>query len=218
MAEKEYASAGVKYKTGNAELDAAIAAATRNVWHAVPIPQQDSEFSRRGVSRPVAVAQLVLLGFEMRDAESALAEVGGNDVDAALVWLNTMKQDQARSMNSLAVMPPKKLDLFEVVVQKGRLPKKQQSKFAAKLRAYGILCTLIDDGVNRDNSLRVRAFQVFKNKNKIKTSTHFGRGDVSQFEGYSLPSCRIGSSFSRCASAATSPKSMRNTTPPVVRV
>ena len=44
---------------------------------------------------------------------------------------------------------------------------------------------------------------------------HFFTTGGSHFEGDPLPSPRLGSSFSRCTPAATNPKSMRNTTPPV---
>ena len=37
----------------------------------------------------------------------------------------------------------------------------------------------------------------------IDASAYFGPGGGSQFEGYPLPSSRLGSSFSRCAPAAT---------------
>jgi hypothetical protein len=54
-----------------------------------------------------------------------------------------------------------------------------------------------------------------KSNKIIDASAYSGLMGGSQFEGFSLSSYRLGSSFSRCAPAATSASFMRNTTPPV---
>ena len=56
----------------------------------------------------------------------------------------------------------------------------------------------------RPRKLRIASLGKFKKKNDA--SAYFGPGGGSQFEGYPLPSSRLGSSFSRCAPATTSPK------------
>lgn len=86
----------------------------------------------RSMSRTVAVAQVILLGFSYQEAETALAEVGENNVDSALEWLISMK-----------IAP-------EAVVNKGGLDK----ECGAKMRAYAMLRKLLKDRVHADSSVR----------------------------------------------------------------
>mmetsp|Transcript_29934 Transcript_29934/g.41440 ORF Transcript_29934/g.41440 Transcript_29934/m.41440 type:complete len:647 (+) Transcript_29934:91-2031(+) len=65
------------------ELEQAIATATVAVMEAISLPKK-SNVNDTTVSRPVALAQMVLMGYNLEQADLALKEAGQNDVESAL--------------------------------------------------------------------------------------------------------------------------------------